>query len=90
MMQNQQGPQGSDHTADIVQLPHANDNVPGSKPGERWECYCGRTRANPYGRPYLDDVGRIQGCDSCGDIVLEEIAPDRAALMRHIIASDLL
>jgi hypothetical protein len=92
MTRNQNdAPKGGDQTAEAAQFVPANDNERSPKPGERWRCKnCNEIRANPYGRPYLDDVARIVECGQCPDIILLGIPPDRAALIRRIIASDLL
>jgi hypothetical protein len=71
--------------------PPADDPArPIAEPSEVWRCWCGVARANPYGRPTFDGRLRLEGCGSCGDLVITGANYDvekalKAVINKHLI-----
>lgn len=66
-----------------------NLNIEGATPlgesPEIWRCFCGRPRANPYGRPTFERRVRLEGCGTCGDLVIVGTNYDAAVAIKTII-----
>lgn len=58
-----------------------------AEPGDIWLCYCGYARADPCRRPFLNGMTdiNIQGCGSCGDVVVEGLNAKSIAAIKKII-----